>query len=73
MATVLTKQIGTTESGNTSDVSLDGKEKGARVATNAIDIPPLGVAKDEKRFFWQKNKVHRSIQMPSQNPLLTRS
>jgi hypothetical protein len=56
MPTVLTRQIASTDSGLSSDVSLDDKKE-PRVTTSATDIPPLGVAKDEKRFFWQKTKV----------------
>jgi hypothetical protein len=60
MATVLTKQIGQTNSGHTSTSSLDGKKE-PKVSTTPVDWPALGVAKDEKRFFWQKGKVYFAL------------
>lgn len=60
MATVLTKQIyvgGAASSGNSSDVSIDEKTKEPKASVRALTVPDLGVAGEEKRFWFQRSKV----------------
>jgi hypothetical protein len=59
MATVLAKQlyVGGSASGTSSDVSLDEKTKEPSSSVRAITIPALGVAGEEKRFWFQRSKV----------------
>jgi hypothetical protein len=59
MATVLAKNIYSSASETSSKDSLDGKEP--KVRSTAVHVPPLGVPKEEKRFWWQRDKVSYSF------------
>ncbi|KAF2419889.1 MFS general substrate transporter [Tothia fuscella] len=61
MATVLAKQICTAgaaaSEAASSDSSLGNHEKVPKTEVTAVTIAPLGVAADEKRFWFQRSKV----------------
>ena len=61
MATVISSGLPKAQTGSTtpSDASTYGDSKGDKgVDTSITEIPPLGVPRDEKRFFFQRARSY---------------